>query len=111
MVSLSLCQAKNSSQNFSIEFGPCRQLSSASAEAYPRIEVDFSLSAGNDFFLPCHSPIEWRFLTPEEEILFGPACWLWDYLRRSGQGGAIQWENTPEIVYRVTVYRVKSLIG
>ena len=58
-----------------------RQLSSASAEAYPRIEVDFSLS-GNDFFLPCHSPIEWKFLTPEEEILFGPACWLWDYLRR-----------------------------
>ena len=43
--------------------------------------MDFSLS-GNDFFLPCHSPIGWKFLTPEEEILFGPACWLWDYLRR-----------------------------
>jgi len=25
--------------------------------------------------------------TPEEECGFGPACWLWDYLRRSGAGG------------------------
>lgn len=24
---------------------------------------------------------------PEEEIAFGPAAWLWDYLRRSGAGG------------------------
>ncbi len=25
--------------------------------------------------------------TPEEEIALGPACWLWDYLRRSGAEG------------------------
>ena len=25
--------------------------------------------------------------TPEEEIAYGPACWLWDYLRRSGVAG------------------------
>ena len=25
--------------------------------------------------------------TPEEEIAFGPACWLWDYLRRSEAAG------------------------
>jgi len=24
---------------------------------------------------------------PEEEIAFGPALWLWDYLRRSGARG------------------------
>jgi NH3-dependent NAD+ synthetase len=24
---------------------------------------------------------------PEEEIAYGPACWLWDYLRRSGASG------------------------
>lgn len=24
---------------------------------------------------------------PEEEIAYGPAAWLWDYLRRSGAGG------------------------
>ena len=25
--------------------------------------------------------------SPQEEIAFGPACWLWDYLRRSGASG------------------------
>ena len=28
-----------------------------------------------------------RYHSPEEEIAFGPACWLWDYLRRSGLAG------------------------
>ncbi len=28
-----------------------------------------------------------RYHTPEEEIALGPACWLWDYLRRSGAEG------------------------
>lgn len=28
-----------------------------------------------------------RFHAPEEEIALGPACWLWDYLRRSGAAG------------------------
>ena len=32
-------------------------------------------------------PISLRVHTPEEECCFGPACWLWDYLRRSGAGG------------------------
>ena len=27
------------------------------------------------------------FHRPEEEIAYGPACWLWDYLRRSGASG------------------------
>ena len=31
--------------------------------------------------------IEWIYHSPEEEICLGPACWLWDYLRRSRQGG------------------------
>ena len=33
------------------------------------------------------APIQARIHTPEEEIGLGPACWLWDYLRRSGAGG------------------------
>lgn len=37
--------------------------------------------------LPTAQPIEWVYLRAEEEIAQGPACWLWDYLRRSGQGG------------------------
>ncbi|KAM9764761.1 glutamine-dependent NAD(+) synthetase isoform 1-T1 [Menidia menidia] len=52
-----------------------------------RIKVDFSLSSGDDIYLPTHQPIQWHFHTPEEEISLGPACWLWDYLRRSGQAG------------------------
>eukprot|EP00545_Synedropsis_sp_CCMP1620_P004780 CAMPEP_0119008702 /NCGR_PEP_ID=MMETSP1176-20130426/3874_1 /TAXON_ID=265551 /ORGANISM="Synedropsis recta cf, Strain CCMP1620" /LENGTH=806 /DNA_ID=CAMNT_0006961087 /DNA_START=218 /DNA_END=2638 /DNA_ORIENTATION=+ len=28
-----------------------------------------------------------RYHTPEEECCLGPACWLWDYLRRSGASG------------------------
>lgn len=75
-----------------------------------RVKVDFSLSTGDDIYLPTHQPITWHFHTPEEEIRYdmyfihfswqktasaqqltavlfslGPACWLWDYLRRSGQ--------------------------
>ena len=31
--------------------------------------------------------IKIKYHTPSEEIQFGPACWLWDYLRRSKQNG------------------------
>ncbi|KAM9461505.1 glutamine-dependent NAD(+) synthetase isoform 2-T2 [Clarias gariepinus] len=54
---------------------------------YKRIKVDFSLSDCKDTFLPTHRAVDWVFHTPEEEISLGPACWLWDYLRRSGQAG------------------------
>ncbi|TNM90520.1 glutamine-dependent NAD(+) synthetase isoform X1 [Takifugu flavidus] len=52
-----------------------------------RVRVNFSLSDVDDVHLPVHQPVEWCFHTPEEEISLGPACWLWDYLRRSGQAG------------------------
>uniref|UniRef100_A0A667WP74 Glutamine-dependent NAD(+) synthetase n=1 Tax=Myripristis murdjan TaxID=586833 RepID=A0A667WP74_9TELE len=54
---------------------------------HSQTRLDFSLSSGDDVFLPTHQPITWQFHTPEEEISLGPACWLWDYLRRSGQAG------------------------
>ncbi|XP_048517441.1 glutamine-dependent NAD(+) synthetase [Dendroctonus ponderosae] len=57
------------------------------SQSYPRIAVDFSLSQDFDAILPTAHPISFTTLTPEEEIVQGPACWLWDYLRRSGQGG------------------------
>lgn len=76
-----------------------RSLASAEAAAgavqYPRVEVDFALAAsssgGDDdaddlYTLPSRR-IEWTYHSAEEEIALGPACWLWDYLRRSGQGG------------------------
>jgi NAD+ synthase (glutamine-hydrolysing) len=31
--------------------------------------------------------VEMPVVVPEEECCFGPACWLWDYLRRSGASG------------------------
>ncbi|MCO5579262.1 hypothetical protein L7F22_033116 [Adiantum nelumboides] len=37
----------------------------------------------DDTALQSTKPIETRYHTPEEEIALGPACWLWDYLRRS----------------------------
>lgn len=52
-----------------------------------RVKVGFSLSSSDDIFLPTHQPITWKYHTAEEEISLGPACWLWDYLRRSGQAG------------------------
>lgn len=33
------------------------------------------------------TPIPLKLSTPEEECCLGPACWLWDYLRRSGAAG------------------------
>ncbi|XP_060569113.1 glutamine-dependent NAD(+) synthetase-like isoform X2 [Ruditapes philippinarum] len=58
----------------------------AIAPSFPRVHVDFCLSS-DDYFLPTTHPIDWQYHSPEEEISLGPAIWLWDYLRRSGQGG------------------------
>lgn len=33
------------------------------------------------------TPLVARIHRPEEECAMGPACWLWDYLRRSGASG------------------------
>uniref|UniRef100_A0A8B9TV85 Glutamine-dependent NAD(+) synthetase n=1 Tax=Anas platyrhynchos TaxID=8839 RepID=A0A8B9TV85_ANAPL len=54
---------------------------------YPRIKVNFALSCSDDVAVPVCMPIQWRHHSPEEEICLGPACWLWDYLRRSKQAG------------------------
>lgn len=53
---------------------------------FPRIAVDFALTS-SDPFIAASPPIEWKYHTAEEEISLGPACWMWDYVRRSGQGG------------------------
>ncbi|KAK5643637.1 hypothetical protein RI129_007482 [Pyrocoelia pectoralis] len=59
----------------------------ASAPSYPRISIDYCLCPDHDTMLQVSIPVTVQYLTPEEEIEKGPACWLWDYLRRSGQGG------------------------
>jgi NAD+ synthase (glutamine-hydrolysing) len=63
-----------------------RSVQASASETAPRIDVDFDLTV-NDVRLAPSQPIEVRYHTPEEEIACGPACWLWDYLRRSGAAG------------------------
>ncbi|KAK4886603.1 hypothetical protein RN001_002874 [Aquatica leii] len=59
----------------------------AASPNYPRISIDFSLTPEYEIGLPVSVPITVEYLKPVEEIEQGPACWLWDYLRRCGQGG------------------------
>lgn len=67
-----------------------RGLQASKQEPYVRLEVDIRLSKREGDLDPGVAPsppIEPRYHTPEEEIALGPACWLWDYLRRSGAAG------------------------
>ncbi|GAB1518192.1 glutamine-dependent NAD(+) synthetase [Rhizoctonia solani] len=67
-----------------------RSMQAAEAQRYPRIEVPMPLSGADDFTLLNTAAIQdfkVRYHTPEEEIALGPACWLWDYLRRSRTQG------------------------
>lgn len=60
------------------------------APAYERIETKFCLSDDSkerDLSLGPTPQKEVRYHAPEEEISLGPACWMWDYLRRSKAGG------------------------
>ena len=63
-----------------------RGVQASQSELVPRVAVDFDLTA-EDYGLAPSPPIEIRYHTPEGEIAHGPACWLWDYLRRSGAAG------------------------
>eukprot|EP00899_Mesostigma_viride_P006656 jgi/Mesvir1/15992/Mv08298-RA.1 len=56
------------------------------------VDVDFRLTRPLDLRAPPAvtvptAPVKVRYHTPSEEIAMGPACWLWDYLRRSGASG------------------------
>ena len=67
-----------------------RSISSRSVQAtqvdnIQRISVDFDLTTSQ--FIAPTKPITVFYHQPEEEIAYGPACWLWDYLRRSGSSG------------------------
>lgn len=69
-------------------FAPSRGLQAVAAPAYERIELEFSLSRDSLEQLQSPTPPRPpRYHLPEEEIALGPACWLWDYLRRSKAAG------------------------
>eukprot|EP01118_Nematostelium_gracile_P018304 TRINITY_DN809_c0_g1_i1.p1 TRINITY_DN809_c0_g1~~TRINITY_DN809_c0_g1_i1.p1 ORF type:complete len:696 (+),score=93.52 TRINITY_DN809_c0_g1_i1:55-2142(+) len=62
-----------------------RSNQAAASHRIPRIKVPFALCSANRLVVsPAISP---RYLLKEEEIGYGCACWLWDYLRRSGLNG------------------------
>ncbi|GAA5917344.1 hypothetical protein JCM8208_000995 [Rhodotorula glutinis] len=59
-------------------------------EAFLRTRAETRLSTDQDEDLVdaiVDKEGEFRYNLPEEEIAYGPACWLWDYLRRSGTSG------------------------
>lgn len=67
-----------------------RSIQAAGATAYPRIRTDFELGshAPADFVELEPTPVRpVRYHAPDEEIALGPACWMWDYLRRSRAAG------------------------
>ncbi|CAK9231415.1 unnamed protein product [Sphagnum troendelagicum] len=54
----------------------------------PFVNVSFRLSRPLDMLKNFPTlPIPIKYHTPQEEIALGPACWLWDYLRRSRASG------------------------
>ncbi|XP_057419255.1 glutamine-dependent NAD(+) synthetase-like [Lotus japonicus] len=53
----------------------------------PSVEVPHSLCLPFNLKIPLSAPLKIKYHSPEEEIAYGPACWLWDYLRRSGASG------------------------
>ncbi len=63
-----------------------RGVQASQSEPVPRVNADFDLTTDDFRLAPC-LPIDVQYHTPEEEIAYGPACWLWDYLRRSGAAG------------------------
>ncbi|KAI5960676.1 QNS1 [Candida pseudojiufengensis] len=59
-------------------------------ETYKAIFTDVELSPTDYIYDPTIAPTKpkaIKYHSPEEEIAYGPACWLWDYLRRSKCGG------------------------
>ncbi|KAG0342989.1 glutamine-dependent NAD(+) synthetase [Podila humilis] len=68
-----------------------RGIQASTAPSFRRIEANHALSDGRMEDNPAIQPTtilkKVFYHTPEEEISLGPACWLWDYLRRSKTSG------------------------
>ncbi|EME39320.1 hypothetical protein DOTSEDRAFT_56743 [Dothistroma septosporum NZE10] len=64
------------------------QANNADVHKLERIQVPFRLSSAElELTEPPTPARQPRYHLPEEEIALGPACWLWDYLRRSSAAG------------------------
>ncbi|KAH7061757.1 NAD+ synthetase [Paraphoma chrysanthemicola] len=60
-----------------------------SPNIHPRVSLEYELRLkhGNDLYSNCVGRIEPIIHPTNVEIALGPACWLWDYLRRSNAVG------------------------
>ncbi|KAK8960051.1 hypothetical protein KSP40_PGU018732 [Platanthera guangdongensis] len=61
--------------------------SASGASKVPMVEVPCKLCQSFKLHTLPTNPVEVKYHNPEEEIAFGPSCWLWDYVRRSGASG------------------------
>ncbi|RAL60260.1 hypothetical protein DID88_000040 [Monilinia fructigena] len=84
-----------------------RAMQARETAPYERIEAGMSLSSDAEDVNPMVQPtkeISIGYHVPEEEIALGPACFLWDYLRRSRQAGyfvplsAVEKGDNPQVV-------------
>lgn len=64
-----------------------RGVQGSSSRGFPEIYVDWDMTRDYSSKMKLTKPMLPIYLCPEEEIALGPACWLWDYLRRSKMGG------------------------
>lgn len=67
-----------------------RMEQASGAQRLPTVEAPFFclVTPGANYVThPPTIPQALRIHSPEEECALGPACWLWDYLRRSGSAG------------------------
>lgn len=75
----------------SFRCSPSRGMQASRTAPFKRIETDFRLSncdtdSSWSKKIPTPAKEVW-YHDPAEEIALGPACWLWDFLRRSGATG------------------------
>ncbi|XP_054724265.1 glutamine-dependent NAD(+) synthetase-like [Uloborus diversus] len=61
--------------------------STSMTDSHPVIEANFAITTQNFSILATPHCSELNCYKEGEEIALGPACWLWDYLRRSGLNG------------------------
>lgn len=75
------CSGRATQSAFSI-------MKSQEVQPYPVVTLDDFALSRDEVETEAISPVMLpKVYTLEEEIATGPACWLWDYLRRSGQSG------------------------
>ncbi|XP_057308920.1 glutamine-dependent NAD(+) synthetase-like [Hydractinia symbiolongicarpus] len=66
---------------------PFYGIQASTSHVYEKIEVDYTLTHHDSLCIAASPVIQARIYKPVEEIALAPACWLWDYLRRSGCSG------------------------